>query len=170
MTFCQRVAGVANLDGVDGRDPRHQRVQAADAKQAGHQLVGAGSVIGVPQDDLANRVADSVLPRIVETAKPDHVSRVIRLAGVARCRLPRRRRRRSPPAPSRAKPRWSGWRESVRNGWRAAAPRRSTGRRGASRLAKARGRRRRSGRCGGRKPRRQPKAVRSAKDSARWRR
>ena len=73
----------------DGRDLRHQRVQAADAKQAGHQLVGGRAVIGVPQDDLANRVADPVLPRVVETAKPDHVPRVVGLGRVPRSRLPR---------------------------------------------------------------------------------
>ena len=62
------VTGMANLVGIDGAGLRHQGIEATDTEKPGHQLVGAGSVIGVFQENFANRIPDIVNLAVIDAA------------------------------------------------------------------------------------------------------
>jgi hypothetical protein len=68
------VAGMADLDGIDRASLGDQGIEASETEQTGHQLIGAGPVIGVLQQDFADGITDIIDLAIVD---PSHANKML---------------------------------------------------------------------------------------------
>ena len=73
MTFLRGVVGMSHPDGVGGACLSDKRVHATNAIEPSHQLIGAGAVIGIFEEDFAQIVTDMIGLAIIDVAQPNEM-------------------------------------------------------------------------------------------------